>query len=202
MGAQSDIWMSVHTPVSDFFLIGRREENPRLALKLLVVAHEILEKSAGKHQVVYPFRGAGHYRVIDELRVVLALPATFTICLLVYRRGHGPDRYRSRPGWRGCSKRMRRIQGRAPRGLILREPILWAREAPDVVNHVISGIAGEERCKGIFGSAGCDLNSIGDDKGSHFLFERDNVIDRNAELTMRMSERGMTVRTWAVHAHW
>lgn len=96
---------------------------------------------------------------------------------------------------------MRRIQGRASRGLILREPILRAREAPDVIDHVISGIAGEERCKGIFSGAGCDLNGIRDDKGGHFLFERDDVIDRNAELTERMSERGR-FECEVFHAHW
>ena len=65
----SDIWMSVCTcPLATFY---PWEENPRLALKLLVIAHEILEKPTSEHQVVYPIRGAGHHRVSDQLRECL-----------------------------------------------------------------------------------------------------------------------------------
>ena len=95
----------------------------------------------------------------------------------------GPIWYRGHPIWRDDdAERMCRIQSRTPHTLSFTESVFGACEAPDVVDHVVSRVAREERRECVLGGACCDLYGIWDDKSRHLLLERDNVINGNNEL--------------------
>ena len=160
-------------------------EGYRLAIELLVYAHKFLEKPTCVYQVVYSLWRAWQHRVHDGLSVVQTLPPTCALCHLVYWWEHSPSWQCRRPVRSGTAKTPRRFQGRTPRGdaLVFKKSIpLRAGKSPNVIDHIVRGITRKERRESIFSGACRNLNGVGDDKGGHFLLERYDVIDWDAEL--------------------
>lgn len=60
--------------------------------------------------------------------------------------------------------------------------IVWALEPPDVVDDVIGRVARKERCKGVFGLPGGNLDAIGDDECGHPFLEMSDLVNGNRQL--------------------